>query len=621
MEHASDRYASHYAKRLAALRAQMASRRLDIFIVPHANRYCTEMIAPPDRRLEWLTGFDGSAGTALVSADKAAIFVDGRYTEQLRGQVDGTLYSFEHLLRPGWPDWLVRHIAPDMRIGWDPACHTIVEARRIAQLCKEHGCSSVPVPDNPVDAIWTDRPAPPNGAIFLHDLSIAGVAADKKIAQIQKELAARGALGLLLTRPEHIAWLLNIRGQDIDFTPLAFCTLVLPARGLPTLCIAPGKVPGDVRKALAPFCRIEEEGQVIQWCRAIVEEGGKSNGAAGGKSSGATGGAIMLDPVHMAAIYEIQLKSAGIPFMEAPDPVALPMAIKGAAEISGTIAAHRRDGLALVRFLSWLDETGRNGTVDELGAVHKLTQLRARGEKYRGPAFDAISASGANGAIIHYRVNERSNQPLAHNATFLIDSGAQYDDGTTDVTRTIAIGTPEDEMIRHFTLVLKGHVALARACFPRGTSGARLDALARQFLWGDQLDFDHGTGHGVGVFMNVHEGPQRITKSGDVALQPGMIVSNEPGYYAPGRYGIRIENLLLVTPADGPDSSYLRFEPLTMAPLDRRLMDTELLGAHDIAWVDAYHARVNETISPMLDDTDADVAVRQWLRAATRPLA
>ncbi|RAI42079.1 aminopeptidase P family protein [Rhodoplanes roseus] len=590
------------APRLATLRAELVRIGLDGFVVPRADRYQNEYVPPSDERLAWLTGFTGSAGAAIVLADRAVVFVDGRYTLQAAEQVDTTRFEIEHLVDMPPTDWIEANLQAGARLGYDPWLHTARGAEKLAAACEAAGGTLVPVAENPIDAVWHDRPAPPLGPIVVHDTRHAGEPAADKLTRLQERLRATKTTALVVSDPHAVAWLFNIRGSDVAHTPLPLATAIVPADGAPALYVDPRKIGQSVRESLAgPLDIATPDAFEIDLARLA--------------SAGAT---IRLDDATAADAIARIVRAAGGKVVQGSDPIALMKAVKNATEIDGARAAHRRDGVALVRFLAWLDGAAATGGVSEIDAVEMLEQVRADGGLLEDVSFPTIAGAGPNGAIVHYRVTRKTNRRLGSGELFLVDSGAQYVDGTTDVTRTVAIGTPTDEMRDRFTRVLKGHIALARAVFPDGTNGAQLDSFARMFLWSAGLDFDHGTGHGIGSYLSVHEGPARISKLGSTALQRGMILSDEPGYYRTGAYGIRIENLLLVIEApaiDGAERPLNAFETLTLAPIDLRLVAPTLMTADEIAWLDAYHARVRDEIGPLVDP-----ATRDWLAEATRPV-
>jgi Xaa-Pro aminopeptidase len=589
--------------RLALLRAELARRGLDGFLVPLADEHQGEYIPASARRLEWLTGFAGSAGVCVVLADRAAIFVDGRYTLQVRTQVDTGAFEPHHLVEDPPHTWLKGAVRPGQRIAYDPWLHTAAEVERFAKALGEAGASFVPADGNPLDAVWADRPAPPIGAVSLYPEALAGESSAAKLARLAKAVAEAGAAAAVVTQPDSIAWALNIRGADVSHTPLPLSFAILRAEGRPTLFIDGRKLSNSVRDALSAVADVEGPGALEPALQALGRSGAK----------------VLVDRATAAARVASLVAEAGGTVVDGRDPVVMPKALKNAAELAGTREAHRRDGAAMARFLAWFDREAPAGGLDEISAAAALEGFRAETGALRDISFDTISGAGPNGAIVHYRVTTETNRPIRPGELYLIDSGAQYEDGTTDITRTLAVGEPTPEMRDRFTRVLKGHIRIATAVFPKGTNGAHIDILARQALWDAGLDFDHGTGHGVGVFLSVHEGPQRISKLANVAFEPGMILSNEPGFYRTGAYGIRIENLVVVTPPaeiPGGERPMMSFETITLAPIDRRLVETSLLLPAERAWLDAYHARVWAEIGPRL----IDPADRAWLEAATRPL-
>lgn len=590
------------APRAALLRSELKRLSLDGFLIPRADAHQGEYVPPCDCRLQWLTGFTGSAGVAALLGNEAAIFVDGRYTIQVADQVDLTVFPAQHLINAPVTDWLAARLRKGQRLGIDAMLHTVRDVRRLREICAEAGADLVLLERNPIDSIWENRPEPPVGAVKLHPVKFAGAEAQTKIAQIQAAVTAKGADACVLTQPDSIAWLFNIRGSDVSHTPLPLSFAVLPAFGKPNLFIDGRKLSNSVREALSDLADISEPSGFKGALEAL----------------GSEGRAVMLDPALAGEGIALAVTGNGGRVIEASDPVLLPKAVKNAAEIAGSKAAHVRDGAAFVRFLAWFDDIAPSGELDEIGAAEKLEHFRAETGELKDISFDTISGAGRNGAICHYRVSRKSNLMIPVGRPFLIDSGAQYEDGTTDITRTIAVGDCSAEMKRHFTLVLKGHIAISSARFPAGTTGAQLDTLARIDLWKAGLDFDHGTGHGVGSYLSVHEGPQRIAKTGVVPLQPGMILSNEPGYYPEGQYGIRLENLELVTEArdiPGGERPMLGFETLTLAPFDRRLVDPALMTASELTWLNVYHRKVLDTLAPLLDDKSLS-----WLEDATAPL-
>jgi Xaa-Pro aminopeptidase len=588
--------------RLAALRTELARRGLTGFIVPRSDRHQNEYVPASEQRLAWLTGFSGSAGIAIVLMERALLFVDGRYTLQAREQVDTSLFTIEHLVETPPDRWIEENLTAGDRIGYDPWLHTVEGAERLGKACAAAGAALVAVEPDLIDAIWADRPAPPLGVVTLHDVRFAGQAAEDKLARVRAEVAKLRADALVVSDPHAVAWAFNIRGVDVAHTPLPLAFAIVPQAGRPSLYVDGRKLSNDVRNRLEALADVREPSDFV--------------GALG--ALGRQKQTVRLDQATAADALARLITSHGGKVTRGACPIALMKAVKNEIEIAGARAAHIRDGAAVTRFLAWFDREAPRGKLTEIDAVAALESFRRDTGLLKDISFPTIAGAGPDGAIVHYRVTSRSNRVVAPGELFLIDSGAQYEDGTTDITRTIAVGEPTAEMRDRFTRVLKGHIAIARAIFPEGTTGAQLDSFARQFLWAQGLDFDHGTGHGVGSYLSVHEGPARISKLGTAALKPGMILSNEPGYYKAGAYGIRIENLVLVVaaaPVPGGEKPLNAFETLTLAPIDRRLIVPELLTRSETAWLDRYHARVVEALSPLLD---ADS--RAWLTAAARPL-
>ena len=590
------------ALRVAALRTELARRGLTGFIVPRSDRHQNEYVPASEQRLAWLTGFAGSAGVAIVLMERALLFVDGRYTLQAREQVDTSLFAIEHLVETPPDRWIEENLAIGDRLGYDPWLHTVEGAERLGKACATAGATLVAVEPDLIDAIWAGRPAPPVGAVTLHDVRFAGEAAEDKLARIRAEVAKLRADALVVSDPHAVAWAFNIRGADVAHTPLPLAFAIVPQAGRPSLYVDGRKLSNDVRNRLEALADVREPSDFVDALGALGRQ----------KQT------VRLDQATAAdALARLVTSHAG-KVTRAPCPIALMKAVKNEVEIAGARAAHLRDGAAVTRFLAWFDREAPRGKLSEIEAVAALESFRRDTGLLKDISFPTIAGAGPDGAIVHYRVTIKSNRVVAPGELFLIDSGGQYEDGTTDITRTIAVGEPTAEMRDRFTRVLKGHIAIARAIFPEGTTGAQLDSFARQFLWAQGLDFDHGTGHGVGSYLSVHEGPARISKLGTTALKPGMILSNEPGYYKTGAYGIRIENLVLVVaaaPVPGAEKPLYAFETLTLAPIDRRLIVAEMLTPDEASWLDRYHARVFEALSPLLD---ADS--RAWLTAATRPL-
>ncbi|WP_371347648.1 aminopeptidase P family protein [Ancylobacter sp. IITR112] len=589
--------------RLKLLREELERRGLDGFIIPRADAHQNEYVPPCDERLAWLTGFTGSAGVALVLREEAAIVVDGRYTLQAAAQVDTASFAVVPLAETTPERWLETHLPAGAHLGYDPWLTTVDGEQKLRRAATRAGGVLVAVDGNPVDAVWPDRPAPPLAPVTLRDPALAGENASDKIARVQAALAEQKLDALVISDPHSVAWTFNIRGGDVNFTPLPLSWALVPRSGRPTLFVDARKLSNATRDALAPVTEIAEPAR-LEDAVALA----------------ATGGATLrLDQATAPALLAARIEAAGGTVSNGVSPVALMQAAKNAAELAGMRAAHRRDGAALARFLAWFDAEAAKGSLSEIDAVCALERFRRETGALKDISFPSISGAGPNGAIVHYRVSEATNRPIRPDELFLIDSGAQYEDGTTDVTRTLVVGTASAEMRDRFTRVLKGHIAISRAVFPLGTSGAQLDSFARQHLWAAGLDFDHGTGHGVGAYLSVHEGPARISKLGTVPLVRGMVLSNEPGYYKVGAYGIRLENLEIVVDGpmvEGAERTLLGFETLTLAPFDRRGIAPALLTAEETAWLDAYHARVRDEIGPLVD-----APTRLWLDAATAPLA
>lgn len=585
------------AERLAAIRTILAREDLDGLLVPRADEHLGEYVPPSAERLAWLTGFTGSAGLAIVLRDRAAVFTDGRYTLQLAEQTDADLFERHHLIEEPPAEWLAA-TSPGARIGYSPWLHSEEGLKPYADA----GLILVPLAANPVDAAWTDRPAPPATHAVPQPLAYAGRDSREKRAEIAAALAKARQDAAVLTDPASIAWLLNLRGGDLPYTPVALAFATIAADGAVDLFIDPAKLPEETRAWLGDGVRVRSPDELATAMTAFA------------------GRCVRVDSATAPAWFAQTLHAAGAEAVAGGDPCLLPKACKNAAEQEGARAAHARDAVALCRFLHWLESAA--GRATEMSAARHLLALRAGLPLFHGESFPAISGAGEHGAVIHYRVTPESDRPIRRDEVYLIDSGAQYQDGTTDVTRTVWTGpNPAPAGLRErFTRVLQGHIALATAVFPQGISGPHLDAFARRALWDAGLDYDHGTGHGVGSFLSVHEGPASLSRAGRmVPLAPGMILSDEPGYYEPGAYGFRLENLLLVQEADMPGSRkpFLRFETLTLAPFDRRLIEPALLSPVERAWLDAYHARVLDEVGPTL----AGEAARGWLEEACSAVA
>jgi Xaa-Pro aminopeptidase len=580
------------------IRQAMAAQGLDGFLVPHEDEHQNEYLPAANDRLAWATGFTGSAGAAVILKDKAAVFVDGRYALQVRDQVDGTTFEVRDLVGDGVPGYLEQALGAGQTVGYDPRLHSPEALERLRSAAAKAGAALKPVDDNPLDRAWgAARPAQPKASVVPHALEFAGEASAEKRARIGADVAGAGADAAVLTAPASIAWLFNVRGGDVIRSPLPLAQAILNKDGSARLFLDPAKVSAELPAWLGNQVSLEPP-EALPAALASLK-----------------GQAVLVDPGQSSAWYFGALESAGAKVVRAADPTALPRACKNAVEIEGTRRAHVRDGAALSSFLHWAATEAQASLPDEVEVVRRLEAFREATGALKDLSFDTIAGAESNGAVVHYRPTLRLNKRTVAGSLLLVDSGAQYLDGTTDVTRTIAIGEPSAEMRQRFTLVLKGHLALARVRFPAGTTGSALDVLARMALWSKGLDYDHGTGHGVGSYLGVHEGPHRIAKQpNNVALRPGMIVSNEPGYYKTGAYGIRIENLQYVTePAEiaGGERPMLGFQTLTLAPIDRRLVATEILTAEERDQLNAYHARVLTEIGPLVE---ADV--REWLEGA-----
>lgn len=588
--------------RLSALREELARRKLTGFVVPRADQQQNEYVAASEERLAWLTGFTGSAGLAIVLSKEAALFVDGRYTLQAGKQVDRKAWQIESLVEPPPEHWLTRHLSAGDRLGFDPWLHTSAAAERLAAACAKAGAELVAVEGNPVDAVWHERPAPPLGPVSIHGAQFSGEIEAEKLKRIRLEINKLGVDALVLSDSHAVAWTFNIRGADVSHTPLPLSYALVPKEGRPLVFIDHRKLSNSVRDHLEQSADVEEPAALTPKLTELAKRGAS----------------IALDNATAADALSRLIAGAGGKPVRGNDPVSLLKAVKNLTEIEGTRTAHQRDAVALTRFLAWIDREAPAGHLTEIDTVEALETFRRQTGALKDVSFPTIAGTGPNGAIVHYRVTRKSNRRIEPGDLLLIDSGAQYQDGTTDVTRTITIGQPTDEMRDRFTRVLRGHIAIARAIFPDGTTGAQLDTLARQYLWQAGIDFEHGTGHGVGSYLSVHEGPARISKLGTTPLKRGMILSNEPGYYKTDAYGIRIENLELVIGTDiaGAEKPVNAFETLTLAPIDRRLIEVAMLSADELAWLNDYHARVARTVRPQLDDN----ATKLWLDEATAEL-
>ena len=597
---------SSYADRLSALRAQLKRDRLDGFVVPLTDEHMSEYVGAYAQRLAWLTGFQGSAGSAAVLPEQAAIFTDGRYTLQVRQQVDGDYWHYVPVPAVSIADWLGEHAPQGGRIGYDPWLHTSAWVQQAGKALAARGAELVAVDTNPVDAVWPDRPQPSDAKLFVHDDAHAGSSSAEKRAVIADWLAAQKADAVVLTALDSIAWTLNIRGQDVAHTPVALAYAIVDADGTAELFVAPEKIDDAILQHLGNAVRVRDRSAFAD---ALGSYAGKR---------------VAADPERAVAAIFDRLKAGGAVVLAERDPVVLAKALKNPVEIAGHRAASARDGAALARFLRWCEIELVKGGQTELSAAAKLQEYREATGVLRDTSFDTISATGANGASPHYHVTEDSNAPILPGQLYLVDSGGQYADGTTDVTRVVPVGTPSAEMRDRFTRVLKGHIGIATAIFPPGTNGGQIDAFARRPLWEAGLDFAHGTGHGVGAYLSVHEGPQRIAPPNypgggpTEPLRAGMIISNEPGYYKAGEYGIRIENLVLVEERSfaGSNATMLGFETLTFSPIERTLIVADMLTDAERDWLDAYHAQVVAILGPQLDAEE-----RVWLEEKCSPIA
>ncbi len=586
------------AARVAALRTQMARAGLAGFLVPRADAHQGEYVAPRDDRLVWLTGFTGSAGFCAVLADRAGVFIDGRYRTQVKAQVDLAVFT-----PVPWPEvrlgpWLRDALPAGGRVSFDPWLHTPDQISEAEAALAGSGVTLVPCA-NLVDAIWPDQPAPPMGRVSVYPDALAGAAHDAKRARLAEGLRAAGQKSAVITLPDSLAWLLNIRGTDIPKNPLPHGFAILHDDARVSLFIAAEKLDEAVRAHLGAAISLHDPAEFAPALRALS-------------------GPVRVDRASAPMQVVLELEGAGIPWVAGQDPCILPKATKTEAEIAATRDAHLRDGAAVVEFLAWYDAQPV-GSLTEIDIVTALEGFRRATNALRDISFDTIAGTGPNGAVIHYRVTDASNRRLEPGQIIVVDSGGQYLDGTTDITRTLPVGPPPPEAVTQFTRVLQGMIAMSRLRFPRGLAGRDIDAIARYPLWLAGQDYDHGTGHGVGVYLCVHEGPQRISRMSEVPLQPGMILSNEPGYYREGAFGIRIENLILVTdapPLAGADArAMLAFETLTFAPIDRRLMDVAALTGPERAWIDSYHAQCRAMLASRVS-----AAARLWLEQATAPL-
>ena len=597
---------SSYADRLAALRQQLKEDRLDGFVVPLTDEHMSEYVGSYAQRLAWLTGFQGSAGSAVVLPEEAAIFTDGRYTIQVRQQVSPAEWSYQSVPETSVAKWLQENAPNGARIGYDPWLHTADWVKQATKSLAARGAELVAVKRNPIDAVWADRPEPSKARLIVQPEEMAGKSSAEKRHEMADWLVKEGADAAVLAALDSIAWTFNVRGADVTHTPVALAYAVVNADGTADLFTESEKVGDDVAKHLGNGVRVHERAEFEPYLKSLE------------------GKLIAVDPERSVAAIPQALEEGGARILSRRDPAVLPKAIKNAVEIAGHEAAQARDGAAVSRFLRWIETEAPKGELDEIVASDKLEALRHEHGDLRDLSFDTISAYGPNGALPHYKGTTESNLPFEPGTLYLVDSGGQYQDGTTDITRTVPIGEPTAEMIDRFTRVLQGHIAIATALFPKGTRGSQLDSFARRPLWEAGCDYAHGTGHGVGAFLAVHEGPQRISpigssqSGGDEPLQAGMILSNEPGYYKAGEYGIRIENLVLVVDKQVPggDKEMLGFDTLTFVPIEKKLIDVSMLSDRELDWLNDYHQQVLALIGPQLSGED-----KEWLERQCAPLS
>ena len=590
------------APRIADMQKQMERRRIDAYIVPRTDEHQGEYIPENAERLHWLTGFSGSAGSCVVTNDTAALFVDGRYTVQARFETDPKTITVVPMAEKPAEVWIFENLPDSSVIGFDPKLFTLAQIERLKTRLAPKSIKLKAIRPNLVDKLWgQERPEPPSGAITLHKIDNAGEAVEAKLETIRSALKETGADAVVLSARESIAWAFNLRGSDVAHTPVFSSFAIIHQRAKPELFLDTSKLTSKARDATRQIAKVTAYDKFWDRLKAL-KEAGKT---------------VQIDP-NVASFEIARLLGGARKIKRAADPCVAPRAIKNSTEIAGARLVHERDGAAVAKFLAWLESAAARGDLDEITAAQKLEEFRAETGELKEISFDTIAGSGPNGAIVHYRVNTKTNRVLKPGELFLVDSGAQYAEGTTDITRTVAIGNPSAEMRERFTLVLKGHISVATTKFPKGTRGRDLDPFARRALWQAGLDYDHGTGHGVGSYLSVHEGPISISRVANALVQPGMIISNEPGYYKEGGYGIRIENLILVNELEKPkggERPMMSFETLTLAPIDRQLIDKALLTDEERAWLNDYHARVLAKIGPAVDK-----ATKAWLKEACAPL-
>ncbi len=589
----------HTRQRIIELRELLEKKRLDGFLIPRGDEHLNEYVSAHDERLLWLTGFSGSAGIAIILKNKAAIFTDGRYTLQVEKEIDTDIITPLSIIKHRPSEWLKKNTAKNMRIGTDPELISVGAFDVFNQALEEIGAKLVTVTSNPIDQLWKDQPEKPQNPVIHQPKKYAGVDTAEKIKQIQEDLKSQSIDAFVITAPESACWLFNIRGSDVHHTPIMLAHAIIHARAKPELFLKTERLNTRAKDTLTPHVKIQNPEAFNTSLKAL----------------GAKFKKVLIEPNRTnSAIYQT-LRAARAEIIRGPDPIALPKAMKNKAEIAGMRSAHLRDGVAVCRFLNWLETTTGKQTITEITASETLEYYRRETGALKDISFETISGAGPHGAIVHYRVSDETNRKLKTGELYLVDSGGQYQDGTTDITRTIAIGEPKQIMRRHYTLVLKAHINLATATFPKGTRGVDLDPLARAPLWKAGLDYNHGTGHGIGSFLSVHEGPQGISRRSTIPLKPGMILSNEPGYYRQGLYGIRLENLVLVKEAEeikGGEQPMMSFETLTLAPFDKNLIDIDLLTRAELKWLNNYHQLVWKTISKTLTGKE-----KSWLKSAT----
>lgn len=590
-----------HKSRVQALRKLLKKLKLTGLIVPRQDEFQGENVAAYAERLHWLTGFAGSWGTAILTLAKGAIFVDGRYTIQVRQQVDTKLFTPHHLIDEPPTTWIASNLKKGDILGYDPWLLTVEQAERFAAACAKAGAKLLAVSVNPIDTVWDDRPPKPSAQLSVQPLQFAGQSIADKLVMISRLLGNAKADATVLTMPDSVAWVFNIRGADVPHNPVVLAYAILKKKGKAELFIDRKKLPEDVQAHLKKSVVIKKPADLEAALKAL----------------GKTKATVQIDNAWAPSKIQSVLAKAGARIANATDVCVLPKAKKNQTEQEGARAAHRRDGVAVSRFLCWLEAAAPKGDLTEWSAAEKLKLFRQDSKLLLDLSFDSIAGAGPNAAIPHYHVNPDDCLPLKLNEIFLIDSGGQYHDGTTDITRTVIVGEPTAEMKDRFTRVLKGMIDVSRIRFPKGTCGSQIDALARQHLWATGLDYDHGTGHGVGSYLSVHEGPARINKSDRTPLEPGMIISNEPGFYKQNDFGIRIENLLLVHDAKdigGGERPMLGFETLTLCPIERRLIDTKLLIKDELHWLDTYHARVLKEVGDHLSGDEL-----AWLKKVCAP--